>query len=545
MFTSVSNSVFFRQTWTLTKKNLLIAAVRHWFSTLIRAVVLPIAFIVLLVNIRNFAFKSNAHGVGSPQPVQSLVNSIPTSKKVVFVQPPGLGTDVAKVVRTITAPLNSSQNVIYANDNSDLVTLCSEGFKGVSDCFAAVVFYDSPLTVGGSGIWNYTIRFDSAMNGVQFDYKSHSNDPQGIMLPFQVAIDNAITNSTIIPNEYLFTSVSQKTADDNSRRTFQKLIVSTYGIAFFITMVSLVYHVVGMITTERESGMTQLIDAMGGSAGARICSYILAFDIMYLPSWIVFGFVFWAQVYSTSSAAILIFWQVFTGLAITGASVFTAMFFNRAQLSGIYCVMGFLIVAVIGQIINHSNVGTAETAVLSLLFPSMNYMFFIGYLGRYEGQQRASDLVHAPPATSTQSSASTVPGIVLWFFLWLQIVVYPLLALFVEKWLHGSESNGRSIGLPSDQASSSAAIKISGLSKIYPPAWWNKWLMRRKAADVVAVENLDLVAQRGQILCLLGANGSGKTTTLDMIGGLQKPSKGSIQVNAMPSQLGKLQHQAD
>lgn len=246
--------------------------------------ILPIAFIVLLVNIRNFAFKSNAHGVGTPRPVQSLAESISSTKKLVIVQPPGLGSDVAKVVSTITGPLNSSQNVVYTNDNSNLVTLCGEGFKGVSDCFAAVVFYDSPLTTGGSRIWNYTIRFDSAMNGMKFNYNQYNNDPQSVMLPFQVAIDNAITNSTIVPNEYLFTSVSQKTADDESKRTFQKLIVSTYGIAFFITMVSLVYHVVGMITSERESGMTQLIDAMGGSAGARICSYILAFDIMYLPS---------------------------------------------------------------------------------------------------------------------------------------------------------------------------------------------------------------------------------------------------------------------
>lgn len=254
----------------------------------------------------------------------------------------------------------------------------------------------------------------------------------------------------------------------------------------------------------------------------------------------MFGFIFWLQVYSTSNAAVLIFWQVFTGLAITGASVFTAMFFNRAQLSGVYCVMFFLIIAVIGQIINHSNVGTALTAVLSLLFPSMNYMFFIGYLGRYEGQERAADLARAPPATATQSSGSTVPGIVLWFFLWLQIVLYPLLALVVEKWLHGADSKGRSIGLPSDQANTSTAIQISGLSKIYPPALWKKWLSRGKAASVVAVDKLDLVAQRGQILCLLGANGSGKTTTLDMIGGLQKPSKGTIQINALPSQLGKL-----
>jgi hypothetical protein len=45
-----------------------------------------------------------------------------------------------------------------------------------------------------------------------------------------------------------------------------------------------------MITTEREAGMTQLIDAMGGSSSSRILSYVLAFDLIYLPCWIIFGF---------------------------------------------------------------------------------------------------------------------------------------------------------------------------------------------------------------------------------------------------------------
>ncbi len=534
------NCVFLRQTWALTKKTLLIAAVKHWFSTLIRAVLLPIAFIVLLANIRNFAFTQNGYGVGSPLPVRGLAESNPAHEKLVIVQPPGLGQDVDRVAKAITAPLYPDQSVVYLTDANDLLTTCKESYQGVSQCFAAVVFNDSPLTIGKRSTWNYTIRADSALSGNKFTYNVHNSDAENVMLPWQVAIDNAITNSTIIPNEYMYTTVSQSAHDEDSRKTFQRLVVSTFGIAFFITLVSLIYHLVGMITAERESGMTQLIDAMGGSAGARICSYILAFDIMYLPGWIVFGIVFWAQVYKTSSIAVVVFWQIFTGMSLTGASVFAAMFFSRAQLIGVYSVIGFLIIAVVGQIIDHGNANTAETAILSLLFPSMNYMFFIGYLGRYEHLSRPTNMLRAAPATSELKSSSTVPGIVLWIMLWLQIVIYPILAVFVERWLHGADSKGRTIGLPSDQVSSSTAIEITGLSKTYPPPLWKRWLKRGKTTDVVAVDSLDLVAQRGQILCLLGANGSGKTTTLDMIGGLQKQSKGSIQVNAMPSQLGKL-----
>jgi ABC-2 type transport system ATP-binding protein len=48
--------------------------------------------------------------------------------------------------------------------------------------------------------------------------------------------------------------------------------------------------------------------------------------------------------------------------------------------------------------------------------------------------------------------------------------------------------------------------------------------------DLVAVERLDLVVQRGEIFGLLGANGSGKTTTIRMLTGLLPPTSGTATV---------------
>lgn len=281
--------MLWRQTRALTEKNLLIAVVKHPVSTLFRAVIVPIAFMVLLSNIKNFLIAKNGFSVGSPQPVQSLANNILNNQKLVFVQPDGLGPDVAEVVQTLADPIRADRQLIFLTDPNDLLTTCRESLQGLSDCFAAVVFNDSPLTKGKNGIWNYTIRTDSALSGGKFFANRHDSDEQHINLPFQVAIDNAITNSSIIPNEYMYTSISQRTQDDDIRKTYQGLIISTYGIAFFIGIVSSIYHQVGMITTERESGMAQLIDAMGGSSVARVYSYVFAFNIIYLPAWIVLG----------------------------------------------------------------------------------------------------------------------------------------------------------------------------------------------------------------------------------------------------------------
>jgi ATP-binding cassette subfamily A (ABC1) protein 3 len=287
---TINTRLLIRQTWALTKKTLIIAVIRNWISTILRALILPIAFLVLLLNIKNLILGYGQYGVGSPVPVESLADAIPGSKKLVFIQPPGLGSDVARVVDQISSSLSGKQ-IVHLTDPNDLLTTCRQSLHGDSDCFGAVVFNDSPLSTGASskGIWSYTIHTDNAKNGFRINVNKHTNDQDTIFLPLQVAIENAMTNSTIIPNTYMFTTISQEQQDINMREQYQRLVISTYSIAFFISMVSPIYHAVSMITSERESGMTQLIDAMGGSSHARIMSYVLAFDILYLPCWFIFG----------------------------------------------------------------------------------------------------------------------------------------------------------------------------------------------------------------------------------------------------------------
>ena len=54
--------------------------------------------------------------------------------------------------------------------------------------------------------------------------------------------------------------------------------------------------------------------------------------------------------------------------------------------------------------------------------------------------------------------------------------------------------------------------------------------LRKEFGPLVAVEGLDLDVGKGEVLCLLGANGSGKTTTIRMLCGLLAPTSGAATV---------------
>ncbi len=55
----------------------------------------------------------------------------------------------------------------------------------------------------------------------------------------------------------------------------------------------------------------------------------------------------------------------------------------------------------------------------------------------------------------------------------------------------------------------------------------------KKFGDFVAVNKLDIAIERGEIFGLLGPNGSGKTTTINMLLGLLEPTSGTIHLDGM------------
>src|SRR5438105_9666371 len=73
------------------------------------------------------------------------------------------------------------------------------------------------------------------------------------------------------------------------------------------------------------------------------------------------------------------------------------------------------------------------------------------------------------------------------------------------------------------------AIAVSGLTKIFP--------IPLHRQSIVAVRDLDLRVNAGEVYGLLGPNGSGKSTTLKIILGLVSPTRGRTEIFGRDSSL--------
>jgi putative ABC transport system ATP-binding protein len=69
-----------------------------------------------------------------------------------------------------------------------------------------------------------------------------------------------------------------------------------------------------------------------------------------------------------------------------------------------------------------------------------------------------------------------------------------------------------------EAVSTEVAFRVRGLTKVYGTG----------PGEVQALRGVDLDVRRGETLVLLGPSGSGKSTLLNILGGLDRPTSGTV-----------------
>lgn len=82
-----------------------------------------------------------------------------------------------------------------------------------------------------------------------------------------------------------------------------------------------------------------------------------------------------------------------------------------------------------------------------------------------------------------------------------------------------------------------ALIDVRNLTKVFYPARpFGQWIRCpwRRGSPIPALQNLSLMVQAGEAVCVMGTNGAGKTTLLKMLVGLILPTAGEVLIGGRP-----------
>ncbi|PWZ02442.1 hypothetical protein BCV70DRAFT_145 [Testicularia cyperi] len=542
-------TVAFNQWRALTKKNWLVLR-SYWLVNLIRCLFVPVIYYVFLGYAKNLFNTTNDLGLGEAVPVRSL-SSVIGSRPIYWLDSrsdSSSGSSTAsrfspeQIIDIVTAGLATAQRSLVrrVSDNEELGRACPQAFNGLSSCFGAVEFTE----IAASGSVAYTIRLDPGLNRVRVS--TNTGDAELRTFPLQWAVDSAIfqLNGAEVPPaplEQPFSYNSNEQQRESQRTGFLGGVPEITALAFFIAMLGVVYHLPSSVSEERGSGMTSLLTTMGCAQWPRVLSWLFGPAAAYVPAYFIMGGVISSTLWTKSNIALCLFAHVLPGLALASWSLFVATFFARANVSSIITTAIAILMAIVALITRE--IGEGGGAIIGLLFPSASFVYEFVAISAYERRSL--------PARVTGSHDASNPGPSIIGQIVVQliaIVLYPVLTVLLERKLYFAEPFLRWLfRRPSNKSAAAAnaerqqtvgekpgsavagdvgaepALKISQLVKQY----------NRKKASSLAVDRLDLEVPRGSITCLLGSNGSGKSTTIGVIGGSVRPTSGQVLIDGI------------
>ncbi|QRV83170.1 ABC transporter [Ceratobasidium sp. AG-Ba] len=543
-------NVFWTQFRALTKKNLIVIR-NHWLLNIIRFLLLPIVFALFFsYAFEIFTFPNNL-GFGTPAPIAPLSETW-TEGTIYYVDATNTSTSrVPEFISSFVTSANLSpaqQSRLKPLASRDEVgKACPGNFRLVSQCFAVLIFDYIPLSVNDIHALTYTMRIDAGRRMVNIP--NHSSDTERVTLPLQWAVDKTGMEfmglkGVQVPQEWPYTKQSNKEAQHYRRLSYVRTVESLMVLVFSLAFIIIVYQLSGSFVEECASGLSSLMHVMGCSSTARLLSWYFTMTFFHAPGWIATAVIWHFRVFTESNLLLLILLHIIYGFSITSFSLVACLPFRKSpQLAAIGTTFLTILFTIISLFIP---ITPSSAAISTLALPPSFYVFAIRAVSRFEKNQRPAQALLTRGEYDARILGWTIVVGSLNIFLWL------LVAGLAEKWmLDPSAGNFRFMLrrlyrrmlpgrgprvefelLESDEPhmpivtskpySTSSAITLDGLTKKFPAARWS-------APEYTAVRDLTMAIPSRGIFVLLGANGSGKSTTLKMISGLEKQTSGKIE----------------
>lgn len=353
----------------------------------------------------------------------------------------------------------------------------------------------------------------------------------------------------------------------------------------FATVMATLYPVSRLIkglVEEKESRMRELINIMGMP------------EYVYNMAWFLTAFILFSWIAATSTAiahksflpktsvVILFAYFFFFAMSEVSFSFFLSVFFNNSRLSAIVGPV-VLFITVLPKYVffgTDSNQEVSGKIIASLLSPTA-YSFGADLLASYEYD--GVGIQWRNIGDDDYSFATCLGMLIFDFFL------YGLLAFYFDKVLpkefgtplppnfflktsywfgngarctplpvqspfgqspqgddEDESSQSRVLDVPESDVSTRLSRRVEIIAKQLRSSIKViiQGLRKRYNDGKVAVKYLDLTLLEGQITCLLGANGAGKSTTISIMTGMITPTAGDIEVygESLRYNLPKIRH---
>ncbi|KAH7334283.1 hypothetical protein B0J17DRAFT_672798 [Rhizoctonia solani] len=552
--------VFWRQFRALVRKNWIVVS-NHWFRNILRCFLLPIAFAFFFAYASEFLNRPNKLGFGSAVEIP-LLSDVWTSDTIYYVDNTGYtNSRVPSLISALVQHSNLSPSqqsrLKRLGSPDDVQRACKSNFNMVSECFAVVIFDYVPYNPQDRSPLSYTIRADSGRTRV--DVENNNSDAEKVLLPVQWAIDRAGmelmgVQGAETPREWPYTKKTNEEEALNRRLSYVDIIEDLLVFVLFVVFLGIVYQLAGAVVDERASKLASLMHVMGCGRAARIVSWHISISMVYLPAWIITAVIWQRRVFSATNVGLIIAIHIITGLSLSSFTLLASMPFHKSpQLAAISTTFISLFLAIIAMLLPDS---PTACAMYTLIFPPGFYVFAIKAVSRFESRQLGA-VVGSKNGLRVGGEDGSIDGRILGvvigvavanIFLWAHIAGVVERSMF-EPGAGERDASTTSSGffgflrkrkparptsedtappaltsMTNDGHPVPAAITLHNITKTFKPA-------KRRAERITAVQNLSLSVPARGIFVLLGANGSGKSTTLGMVAGLEKPDSGWIEFN--------------
>ena len=352
-----------------------------------------------------------------------------------------------------------------------------------------------------------------------------------------------------------------------SQNPFFLQVQGLIGVAVTMTILYPMSRLVKTLVEDKESKMRELMLIAGLTPIAYNVAHLIAAFFLFLWIAITCTLVCGSSFFGQSNPSLLFAYFFLFGMSIISFSFMCSTFFNNSRLAAIAAPV-LLFVCILPRYIFfgfNNNEGTSAKVVASLLSPSA-YTFGADIIAQYEYEGTGLQWSNV---SNGQYSFTTCLGMlfadsILYSILFAyfnnvlpkvrcvffgnnhttqthphECCVYqdygsplhPLFFVFPSYWFPShfslnsalahtateTGSDGSTVEALSASERPNVRVTIDGLTKIY-------------GDGKVAVNNLSLQLLAGQVTCLLGANGSGKTTTMSVLTGMIAPTHGNVTV---------------